>query len=191
MDFAYHTIFSKVVLFQAVAILPLLLYTIPYPPEEVKAEFPPPDGFSGTERRVLSVPKHPSIVDLGFLLIIYLIDIVFLHPFTIEGRLFYEENGSTLVWWVFKAGSVALVVQFLAACSWSGVRTSWVSAERRHGLWHFTPWAIYYTSFILTGLGIGLPLFFKLGWLLISLIIEVSPVAWKIFSYQCTSLKVW
>jgi hypothetical protein len=191
LDVAYHTVFTKIVLFQAVAILPLLLFTIPCPPADVKAEFPPPYGLPDTRSRVISVPRYPTFLDLGFLLVIYFLDIIFLHPYTKEGGFLIGESNSAVVSGFFWVGSGALVLQFLAACAWSGIRTNWVAAERRHGLWHFTPWRVYYSSFILTGLGIGLPMFFKLGWLMISGSVEVFPIAWKILCYQYTSVKAW
>jgi hypothetical protein len=191
LDVAYHSVFSKIVLFQALAILPLSLLKIPLPPAKVIQGFPSPSGLPNARAKIIEVPMSPTSRDLAFLLTIYILDVIFLYPYTKEGRLLLEETNSTIISLFFWAGSGALVLQFLAACAWSGIQTDWIAAERRHGLWHFTPWKIYYCSFILTGLGIGLPMLFKLGWTIILLAIEVLPIVCNIFSHQFAPIKAW
>ena len=63
--------------------------------------------------------------------------------------------------WVFSAGiGGVLWVQVVAAVGWSGISMSWLSAEKKYGLWHSKSWSYYYLSFILVGVGVGVPAIF-------------------------------
>lgn len=182
---SYFTIFSRLLAAKVALLCLLSLVVAVIPPENVEIEFPPPDGYSGAERRTVEVPKYPSFRQVGFLVIIYIFDIIFLYPFTYEGG----SNKRNII--VFLAGNAFLVLQTVAAVGWSGIRTSWLAAENGYGLWHNPAWSAYYMSFILTGVAIGLSLLYKALWEVIIFTIVVAPTVWEAFYHAYTPLIFW
>ena len=75
----------------------------------------------------------------------------------------------------------ALVAQTAAAVGWSGISVSWLAAEKKYGLWHSKAWSSYYLSFILVGVGIGVPLLFNTSWHIVEYSLLFAPTIGKAF----------
>lgn len=182
---SYVTILSTVLAVQILLLLPCFLLAVFRPPDEIEVEFPPPPGYSGTERRKVDVPKYPSCSKLFFLIAIYVFDIVMIYPYTRNGLVSEHSILFVLV------GVVSLTFQVLAAIGWSGIKTSWLAAERSYGLWHSKAWTCYYMSFILTGVAIALPLLYKGIWFLIDFTVAIAPTSWTAIYNAYAPLKFW
>jgi len=167
---AYFTIFSSFLAVKVLILALLCIFTAIFPPTDEEVEFPPPRGYSGTETKKVEVPKYPSFSDLLFLLLAYILDIIFIYPLTQSGR---ETPFFHPVFIACK--SVALGLQAVAAVGWSGIGVSWLAAEKKYGLWHSNAWGLYYHSFILVGVGMGIPLFFNLSWYIVEFSIASAP----------------
>jgi len=172
---AYFTLFSTLLALKILILFPLCLYTMIVPPQDEEVEFPPPPGYSGTERKTIEVPKYPSFSDLLFLILVYAMDIVFIYPATRHGNEAQLNPALT----AFLGGALAL--QAAAAVGWSGISMSWLAAEKKYGLWHYKTWSAYYMSFILVGVGIGLPLLFIWTWHVGTYAIVIAPTVGKAF----------
>jgi len=172
---AYFTLFSTLLALKILILFPLCLYTTVRPPQDDEVEFPPPPGYCGSERKTVQVPKYPSCPDLLFLILVYAMDIVFMYPATRRGV--EVELNSALI--AFLGGALGL--QAAAAVGWSGISMSWLAAEKKYGLWHSKAWSAYYLSFILVGVGIGLPLLFIWTWHIGKYTIVIAPTVGKAF----------
>lgn len=182
---SYLTILSSVLAVETLLLFPCFLLVALRPPNEIGVEFPPPPGYSGTEQRTVNVPKYPSCSKLFFLIAIYVFDIVMIYPYTRNGLVSKHSKLYLLV------GIVTLAFQVFAAIGWSGIKTSWLAAERSYGLWYSKAWTSYYMSFILTGVAIGLPLLYKGIWFLIDLTIAIAPTSWAAIYNAYAPLKFW
>ena len=150
----------------AIAILFLaLLFTIFWYPGEDEVECPSPTG--GEETKVVKVPKYPQPASIAFLILIYVLDILILYPCTQDGL----EN--EFHWLYVCAANVGALVHILAAIGWSSIERNWLTAEARYALWFNKYWSCYYWSFILTGIAVGLPIFYKSVWGLFNIILRV------------------
>jgi|SRR5277367_695616 len=172
---AYFTLFSTLLALKTLILLPLCLYTLILPPRTEEVEFPPPAGYSGSERKTVEVPKYPSFSDLFFLVIVYAMDIVFIYPATRHG-IEIQPNSALIA---VLGGAIGL--QAIAAVGWSGISMSWLAAEKKYGLWHSKAWSAYYMSFILVGVGIGLPLLSIWTWHVWKYTIVIAPIVGKAF----------
>jgi hypothetical protein len=179
---SYFTILSRLLAIKTTILFLLCLVVAIIPPANVEVEFPPPASYSVVERKIVNVPKYPSFREVGFLVIIYFSDIIFLYPFTYEG----SATKNNII--IFLVGIAFLGLQIMAAVGWSGIQTSWLAAERKYGLWHSLAWSSYYMSFILTGVAIGLPLLYRAVWEVILFIIAVASTTWKALSYAYAPL---
>ena len=121
---SYLGILSNVLAVEILLLLPCFLLAAILPPDEIEVEFPPPPGYSGTERRTVNVLEYPSSPKLFFLIAAYLFDIVMIYPYTFNGAI-SEHNTLYILF-----GIVCLTVQVTAAVGWSGIKTSWLAAER-------------------------------------------------------------
>ena len=182
---SYLSILSTILAFKILLLAPCFFITAILPPNESEVEFPPPEGYSGTERKCINVPKSPGFQALGFLILVYLFDIIMLYPYTHKG----SGSEHSLVYLL--AGIASLGIQTMAAIGWSGIKASWLAAERNYGLWHSTTWSCYYWSFILTGIAIGLPLLYKGIWVVISFTITFAPTVWRAIYEAYMPLKFW
>ena len=178
---AYFTIFSTFLAIKVLILAPLCLYTAMFPPRDEEVEFPPPQGYSSMETKKVEVPKYPAFSDLLFLLLVYVLDIIFIYPLTRSGG---EAPSFHPVFIASK--SLALGIQVVAAIGWSGIGVSWLAAEKKYGLWHSKTWALYYHSFILVGVGMGVPLLFNLLWYIVEYSLASAPTIAKAFyeAYQ-------
>lgn len=182
---AYLTILSTVLAVKTVLLFVCFVFTAFLPPDEIEVEFPPPEGYSGTERKTVEVPEYPSCQAIGFLILVYVYDIIMIYPYTRKG----SESEHSLVYLL--VGIVSLGIQTMAAIGWSGITPSWLAAERHYGLWHSKIWSCYYMSFILTGVAIGLPLLYRGMWLIITFTITVAPTVWRAIYEAYRPLKFW
>lgn len=182
---AYLTILSTVLAVKIVLLVLLFVITTFLPPDEIEVEFPPPEGYSGTERKTVEVPEYPSCQALGFLILVYIYDIIMIYPYTRKG----SESEHSLVYLL--VGIVSLGIQTMAAIGWSGITSSWLAAERHYGLWYSKTWSCYYLTFILTGFAIGLPLLYKGMWLVITFTITSGPTVWRAIYEAYRPLKCW
>jgi hypothetical protein len=172
---AYFTLLSTILAIKVLLLLPLCLFVLVLPAPEIEVEFPPPPGYSGTERRTVKVPTYPSFSSLLFLSIVYTVDIILVYPFTRHGN---ECQPSPLQMTLMIGG---LGIQTMAAVGWSGISSSWLSAEKKYGLWHSWAWGCYYLSFILVGVTIGLPLFYMALWHVGEYMTLIAPTVWDAF----------
>jgi hypothetical protein len=182
---SYFTILSSILAFETILLFPCFLFTAILPPDEIDVEFPPPEGYSGTERKTVTVPKYPSCSEIGFLIALYIFDIILLYPYTREG----VTNEPRFLYFVISI--VCLGIQTLAAIGWSGIKMSWLAAERGYGLWYSKAWTCYYMSFILTGIAIGLPFLYRGIWIIVMFAISFAPTAWRAIYNAYRLLKFW
>jgi hypothetical protein len=191
---AYSTILTRLLVCQTLIILPLSIFTLICPPAQEDVIFPAPreSGTSKTKEKTVSVLNFPSFTDLGSLLLYYLLDIIFLYPYTFEGITSpHLVNYSTIVGVFLAVGHVFLLVQFLTACTWKRTGHSWVAAERHLGLWHSRRWSAYYVSFIITGIAIGFMLAGQCSYWIYAVARAVAPVIWDALSTEYAWLKMW
>lgn len=182
---SYSSIISTLLAVETILLLPCFLLAAILPPDEIEVEFPPPEGYSGTERKTVKVPEYPSCQELGFLTMVYVFDIIMLYPHTREGI----KSEHSFIYLL--AGVVCFGIQTMAAIGWSGIKTSWLAAERSYGLWHSKRWSCYYMSFVLTGIVIALPLLYKGLWLTITFTVASAPTVWRAVCEAYKPLKFW
>jgi hypothetical protein len=182
---AYLTILSTVLAVETLVLLPCFLLAAILPPDEIEAEFPPPPGYSGTENRTVDVPEYPSSLNFLSLIAIYVFDIIMIYPYTQNGLVIEHSILYQLI------GIVSLTFQAMAAVGWSGIKTSWLAAEKGYALWYSKAWTCYYMSFILTGVAIGLPLLYKGIWFVIDFTIAIAPTSWIAIYNAYAPLKFW
>lgn len=153
MDFeTYFTCLSTVLAIHLCILVPLILYTLIFTPDYVKAEFRAPKGYKESGTRIILILEHPCALDLALLLGIFTLDIILVYPYTTTGS---QANIS----WFAKVGSIVVLgIQLAAAVGWWGIQTDWLSARRNFGLWKKPVWAAYYVTFIVATHACVLPL---------------------------------
>lgn len=197
IDTSYYTIVTRILAVQTIILLPLYLYALLFPPATADVEFPSPLQTI-PERKLVSVPQHPSSSDLRFLLLSFLSEILLLYPYTYQGKANLVEAMKSnskkeviLMSGFILVGLVYFSIRCSAAIGWSGMRQNWLAAERGHGLWQYPSWSCYYMSFILTGTAIGIGLLMKLGWLVLCLCTESVPLLWNAYYQAYVPLWTW
>jgi hypothetical protein len=183
--FSYSTVLSTCLAVKIVLLCLLCLVVVVVPPVNIEVEFPPPTGYSRAVRKTVEVPKYPSLRDLIFLVIVYIFDIIFIYPLTYEGAATKKNIIIVLV------AATFLTFHLIASASWSGIETSWLSAEKKFGLWHSPAWSIYYMSFILTGVAIGLPFLYVIIWGVIIFVDAITPNMGKALYQAYAPLIFW
>src|SRR5271156_4166918 len=184
---AFALLLSEGLAIQITVLLILFLFTLVRIPKDVEIEFPAPTGIKHqplTEKaRPVEVPQYPTCRDISFLILLYLVDIVLLYPYTLESR---EERNLLLLQLV---SIVVFPLQVAAAHGWGSISPSWLAAQRRHGLWHSNAWRLYYMSFILTGVAIGLLIMGRGIALIILQLIALLPAIWRAQCHAFLPLK--
>jgi len=168
---SYFTLVSSTLAVQTIVLVPFFLYSLFFPPCAVEVEFPPPAECSVKETKKVYIPNYPSCLEYLFLIAVYLLDIIFLYPFT--------RAGSEIANWI--SSLVSLVVLFLQmslAIGWGGTDASWLAAEKKLGLWSNKAWSCYYMDFISTSVAIGVPLGYEVSWMVVRFVVGVTPSVW-------------
>lgn len=181
----YFTILSRSLALQSLILIPIFMFTALFVPKEVAIDFPPPLHYSGNDRKIVRVPTYPPAKAVGFLIVVYLGDIICLYPFT---QATAEKKDIPIISYF---GIIGLILQTMATIGWSGMRPSWLAAQYQHGLWHSKKWTVYYMSFIINGIGIGISVFILGYWLMIRFIMIIMPIIREVFYYAYIPLKFW
>jgi len=183
---AFADLLSQVLAMKITILLILFVFTLVRHPKDVEIEFPAPSGtkyeLADKVKRV-KIPQYPKWIDITFLILIYLLDIALLYPYTLKNG---EWTNHLLL---LLLSVVVFPVQVGAAHGWSCMSPSWIAAQRRHALWHNKAWKIYYMSFILTGLAIGLLIIGKGVAFFIFEVLGMLPGIWRAQSHAFSPLK--
>lgn len=169
---AYYTGLSTILAIFILILLPLILYSLIFSPDYIEAEFRAPKGYRESGTRIINVLAHPADKDLAFLLVVFVVDILLIYPYTLSGSQSDISSISKI------GGTIILEIQLMAAVGWCGIQSDWIAGSRNFGLWKISSWAGYYMAFILTTFACAGPVAFvgmKLGtgW-----VISHTPNVW-------------
>jgi hypothetical protein len=175
----YCSAVTKILACQTIILLIFSILTLILPPGQKNAKFPAPSGTSTITEKTVSVAKYPSTRDLSSLLLLYILDIVFIYPFTLDVNASVSlTRGSTILVVFFLAGNIFLIFQANMARGWLRMERNWVAAEKNYGLWYSKAWSAYYLSFIITGTALGLISVWQIAQYLVIISLEIGPVIW-------------
>jgi hypothetical protein len=187
----YCSALTKILACQTIMLLVFSSFTLLFPPGQADVKFPTPSGTSTMTEKTVSVAKYPSTRDLSSLLLLYILDIIFIYPFTLDINATVSlTRGSNILAIFFLAGNIFLLFQANMARGWCRMERTWVAAERNHGLWHYKAWSVYYLSFIVTGTAVGLVSVWQIAQYLVKIVLEIGPVIWTALYSEYVWLKV-
>jgi hypothetical protein len=187
----YCSAVTKILACQTIILLIFSILTLILPPGREDVKFPAPSGISTITEKTVSVAKYPSTRDLSSLLLLYILDIVFIHPFTLDVNASVSlTRGSTILAIFFLAGNLLLIFQANMARGWLRMERTWLAAENDYGLWHSKAWSAYYLSFIITGTALGIISVWQIAQYLVIIALEIGPVIWIALYSEYVWLKV-
>jgi hypothetical protein len=191
LSIEYCSAVTKILACQTIILLISSILTLILPPGRKNVKFPAPSGTSTITEKAVSVPKYPSTRDLSFLLLLYILDIIFIYPFTLDVNASVSlTRGSTILVVFFLAGNIFLIFQANMARGWLRMERNWIAAEKNYGLWHSKAWSAYYLSFIITGTALGLISLWQIAQYLVIISLEIGPVIWIALYSEFEWLKV-
>jgi hypothetical protein len=150
----------------------IMLFVRHWGPEFMPVECPEPNPAKNRSTKVAYPPTYPPEQSIQFLISVYILDILVLYPYTKEG------STMDLHWTFLPAGILVGILQARSAIRWGRAEVIWKNISRRLALWNSRPWCWYYWSFIITSIGVVVPLLFQGIWMAHKIGIQIAPVLW-------------
>jgi hypothetical protein len=178
-DTDYYSILNKILSIQTITLLPAFLFTLIHPPKLETFYFAASPQFPNADGKAVNVPKYPTAKALGFLILIYVSDLIILHSYTLEKNAAVDNDKSMIIRTFLAFGDVLLIVRVMMGFILGMVRPSWPAAEKNLGLWHHRTWSACYMSFNLMTVALGVALIFEGIRFSGIVLLEVVPVCWR------------